>query len=584
MGGDSTKELNCDVAIIGGGPGGSTTGALIKRYNPDLSVHIFEQQVFPREHVGESHLPPISAILEEMGCYAAVEAADFPVKVGATYRWGSSTDFWDFEFMPAEDYVDEPRPRSYTGQATRLAFQVDRAIYDKILLDRAEELGCVVHSPVRVKEVERDADSVTCLKTSDGTRCRAKHYIDATGAAGLLRRVFEVNSDCPTKLQNVAFWNYFSGAEWAMKIGQEGTRVLVLSIGSGWIWYIPIAKDKVSVGFICPAAYYKQSGKSPAEIYDWALAQEPLVSELLSKATSLGEIQATKDWSFVSERLYGENWFIVGEAGGFADPILAAGLTLTHTGARELAYTILALESGDHDPQWLRHHYERNQVNRVRQHIRFADFWYSNNGIFTDLKDYTREIAAEAGLKLNAADAFQWLAAGGFTHDALGQVGIGGLDITATRRIAGNWLGEAHPWEINKYNLFRLNVDGADTLDLPTYREGQIGSVKTYVRGNDRLPLYGMHKVLAEATKTERDINAILEFAVFKFRREAAHYSKKFVMDTAIQTLESMLNEGWLTGKKNPKFHSIQVGAHGDGRIIHKNVSLTNKAERLAKN
>jgi flavin-dependent dehydrogenase len=52
-----------------------------------------------------------------------------------------------------------------------------------------------------------------------------------------------------------------------------------------------------------------------------------------------------------SDRTVGENWFLVGEAAGFADPILAAGMTLAHTGARELAYTILALEQEKHDRQ-----------------------------------------------------------------------------------------------------------------------------------------------------------------------------------------------------------------------------------------
>jgi flavin-dependent dehydrogenase len=35
---DASSEF--DVAIVGGGPGGSTTGSLLKRYNPDLRVVI----------------------------------------------------------------------------------------------------------------------------------------------------------------------------------------------------------------------------------------------------------------------------------------------------------------------------------------------------------------------------------------------------------------------------------------------------------------------------------------------------------------------------------------------------------------
>ncbi len=35
------SHLVTDVAIIGGGPAGSTTGALLKKYNPGLSVSDF---------------------------------------------------------------------------------------------------------------------------------------------------------------------------------------------------------------------------------------------------------------------------------------------------------------------------------------------------------------------------------------------------------------------------------------------------------------------------------------------------------------------------------------------------------------
>jgi 2-polyprenyl-6-methoxyphenol hydroxylase-like FAD-dependent oxidoreductase len=93
-----TARTEYDVAIIGGGPGGATTGALLKTYRPDLRVVIFERERFPREHVGESLLPPIGRVLEEMGCWDQVEAANFPIKLGATFRWGKSPEPWNIYF------------------------------------------------------------------------------------------------------------------------------------------------------------------------------------------------------------------------------------------------------------------------------------------------------------------------------------------------------------------------------------------------------------------------------------------------------------------------------------------------------
>ena len=64
-----------DVAIIGCGPAGSTAGTLLRKYMPSLSVVILEKAAFPREHIGESQLPLISVILDEMGAWDKVEAS-----------------------------------------------------------------------------------------------------------------------------------------------------------------------------------------------------------------------------------------------------------------------------------------------------------------------------------------------------------------------------------------------------------------------------------------------------------------------------------------------------------------------------
>jgi 2-polyprenyl-6-methoxyphenol hydroxylase-like FAD-dependent oxidoreductase len=84
--------MRCDVAIVGGGPGGTTLASLLKKYSPSLDVCIFEKESFPRDHVGESQLPPTSAVLHEMGAWEKVEAAGFPIKLGASYTWGKTME------------------------------------------------------------------------------------------------------------------------------------------------------------------------------------------------------------------------------------------------------------------------------------------------------------------------------------------------------------------------------------------------------------------------------------------------------------------------------------------------------------
>lgn len=569
MGGNN---LQCDVAIIGGGPGGSTAGSLLKKYDPDLSVCIFERETFPREHVGESQLPPISDILAEMGCWDKVEAADFPIKIGVTYRWGKSKDLWDFEFLPLSEFKDEPRPALYEGQRRRTAFQVDRAVYDKILLDHAAELGCDVREATKVASVQREGDRVLSLTLADGTLVEAKHYIDASGGVGFLRRAMDIEIEEPTLLKNVAFWDYFENTEWAVSIGVGGTRVQVLSLPYGWMWFIPLGPTRTSIGLICPAEFYKQCGMSPEDLYAKALAEEPRIAELTKNATREGEVRGTKDWSFLAKRMAGENWMLVGESCGFADPILAAGLTLTQSGAREAAYTILELERGELEPAWLKSRYEEAQSKRIWQHIRFADFWYSANGQFTDLREFTRTLASEAGLELDAEKAFQWLSTGGFLNDAFGQAGLGGLDLAGVKQITQLFTAQDVKWEIGEYNLFRANLKGATEEHIPFLVDGRIRREPCWVRKGKNLPQVGLYQLWLELLSEEREIAWLIEVLRNHFVQHPEMVATPEVgLHHALQALEVMSNEGWVHARFDPRKPKLNVSTPHEGHNIHTN-------------
>ncbi len=536
-----------DVAIIGGGPAGTTVGTLLKKYAPGLNVSIFERERFPRDHVGESQLPVIGNILDEMGCWDKVEAANFPIKVGATYRWGRTPDLWDFHFIENGKLTAEPRPATYAGQRRRTAFQVDRSVYDKILLDHAASMGCVVHQEACVRQVSTDGDAVSGLILEDGSKIQARWYVDASGHAGILRRSLNIEVDCPTSLQNIAIWDYWQNAEWVDSVGVGGTRILVLSVGYGWLWFIPLGPTRTSVGLVLPAAAYKESGKRPEELYAKAIADEPLLQKLLMRAQSEGELSTTKDWSFVAQRMAGENWFLAGESAGFADPILSAGMSLAHTGGRDVAYAILAADRGDYDKPWLAYWYDSANRKAISQHIRFADFWYGSNGCFTDLVDYTAEIAREAGLSLSADDAWQWLGTGGFVdHNTVG-AGYGGYTLRLAKQISGNFLGTGSRYLAGGKNVFRLDLADAEKDWGARLDRGRINRHRAYRRGDRLLPNLGLYALVMEVTRSGSSAAKIWSALTQKIqtaRMDAATASQ--LVNDAFDVIEAMVADGWL--------------------------------------
>jgi len=561
--------LKTDVAIIGGGPAGSTVGTFLKKYNPSLDVTIIEREKFPRDHVGESHLPAISAILDEMGVWDKVEAANFPIKIGATFKWGAQKEFWDTDFLHHQEFKNVPRPQKFEDQRTRTAFQVDRSIYDKVLLDHAASLGCRVLEETKVTKVDREGDKIiglnvmsevadTQAQLGDDGRIEARYYVDCSGEGGFLRRAMDIEIESPTALRNIAIYRYYQDAKWAVTLGNGGTRIQIMSLGWGWMWFIPITPTRTSVGLVLPSDYYKKSGKSVAEIYADAVKEEPLISSLLETATAEPEITATKDWNFISKRLVGENWFLAGDSCGFADPILSAGMTLAHTSARKVAFTLLELFRGKRDPMWLKKEYEDGHRGQIRHHMQFADFWYSSNGQFTDLKDYCQEIAKEAGLNLDPATAFQWLATGGFTIDEPGVAAALTYRVSGLKLLAVQLGGSAPDWEIQKTNFWRLDIKEAVEAKFVRYIDGEVRPIPCLKKGAKILPLIDVFKFVVNAFKDNADSIMILESAVNQMIREDNIPTQEAVLLT-IEALESMLLEGWIKAKVVPSRPFIKV-------------------------
>jgi flavin-dependent dehydrogenase len=544
--------MRTDIAIIGGGPAGSTLGSLLKKYSPNLCVTIFEREQFPREHIGESQLPPVSRVLHEMGCWDKVEAANFPIKIGGTFLWGRSSRLWDIQFIPPSEYRDEPRPSKFEGFRRLVAFQVDRAIYDEILLRHAASLGCEVLERTKVVKVRHAADRITGLTLESGEEVEADCYVDASGAAALIRRTLNIGSDCPTQLRNVAIWSYWINPEWAREVGIGGTRIRIISVGFGWFWFIPLGRTKTSVGLVCPAQYLKDTGQRPEDLYEESLPRDPTLCSLLTGARRTTNIRTARDWSFVADRTAGANWFLVGESAGFADPILSAGLTLGQVGASELACTILELYRKQHPEAWLKRWYDENQRRRVRQHIQFADFFYAANGQFTELREHCAHIARQSGLTLTPDEAWDWLSTGGFTNETIGRPGIAGFDLDSARQINDMLCGGASRWAASDYNVFRLCLDGAASDSVPVYNEGRITKAPCYVRGEYRLPLTGVYGVLTQILSKASAIEDIFRDLIATLRLRYPVDHTRLLMRQAMQALEVLTKEGWVEASLDP--------------------------------
>src|SRR2546423_8413204 len=143
-----------DVAIIGGGPAGSTAATLLAKAG--RRVIVFEREKFPRFHIGESLLPFSVGTFDRLGVREKLDRTFLP-KFGGEIMAACGTKGVKFYF---KDGFRSQRDRAY---------QVTRSEFDKLLLDHSQEKGAEVREEANVKKIDFAADRVTMqVETPEG--------------------------------------------------------------------------------------------------------------------------------------------------------------------------------------------------------------------------------------------------------------------------------------------------------------------------------------------------------------------------------------------------------------------------------
>ncbi len=383
--------MDYDLVIAGGGPAGSTVASLVKKYAPQLRVLLLEKAHFPRHHVGESLLAGASPVLREMGAYDAVNAYGFPEKLGASYVWGHERKTWGFEFEQViANLVAQGKrvPELYTK-----GWQVRRGEYDHLLLKHAAEMGAEVREGAAVRGVLRDSSGrVIGAEYRDDSGSHTVHaswFMDCTGQDALLGHELKLR-EYDENMNNYALFGYWQGGKWKVEyLGHPNlTRIFIATTPRGWIWYIPVKHDIISVGFVTHRQTLKNHRLSIRDLYREEIAACPEISGLLDGAKLVRiapdqahDIVAIQDWSYTSKQMVGDGWAMAGDAAGFVDPILSSGVMLAHELGQKAAYTLNSCLSASSDAQIQAYwdFYQDTYRTYLQAYRDMATFWYSNN-------------------------------------------------------------------------------------------------------------------------------------------------------------------------------------------------------------
>ncbi len=309
-----------DVLIFGGGPGGATAAlALAKR---GLSVAVLEKDSHPRFHIGESLLPRLLPLIEELGLADRIDGLPHLDKYGATFQMANADE-------PARMRFDESL---LPGTPT---LNVERASFDKMLLDAAREAGAEVFEQTPVKRIERlGADG--CEVVTPAGRFAGRMCIDASGHGTVIGRHFDRRRPVADEnLRRVAYFEHFEHVD--MPCGADTGSPLLVLCDEGWFWMIGIDPQRTSIGFVARPGLNKQVGVPANEMLRWAIDRAPVVRERMAEAVGPETNRTLADFSYSCAPFAGPGYFLVGDAACFLDPIFSTGVTLAMMSGNEAA-------------------------------------------------------------------------------------------------------------------------------------------------------------------------------------------------------------------------------------------------------
>ncbi len=355
-----------DVAIIGGGPAGSTAAALLALAS--RRVIVFEREKFPRFHIGESLLPFSMKAFTRLGLHEKFSRAGFMKKFGGEIVGACSESGTKFYFKDG-----------YRSQ-TDHAYQVTRGDFDKVLLDHAVECGAEVHEETSVDQVEFSNDEVELGIKCNGSfhSIRARYVIDASGRTSVLGRKFKIKKTYD-HLQKLSIFAHYDGV-WRAE-GIDGTLTVLIRAIDRWFWLIPLSAERTSVGVVLDSEAFRNSKLRAEDFLEQALSEQPIIAKRMTDARRVSQVYVEADFSYRSERLHGDRWLLAGDAAGFIDPIFSSGVFLAVFSGELCADVLNEVLDHPRKARRLFAGYER-AVNRAMDiYLRFVNAWYTKEFI-----------------------------------------------------------------------------------------------------------------------------------------------------------------------------------------------------------